>query len=259
MQIFLVKGDGEVHEILQESPIKDLLNSDESYILCDDEERIVYLWKGKNARVRSKFIGARKMQDVRSQVGLNYRSISLDEEDVNPNEYPEFVSAIENPRKDGFAKEIREEGEDLKFEVGGGPKDGPRVYAKLMNSKFNQNIEQTGPLYRGDDVKSVGSYADPFQTPSSKEMSQPELEKIIAELDESAIPEGYTREMVIIGDKTYSETEKVQTFLGKKQIKRELELIDTLPEGVFLAEGYIPRLLVHDQIVIAIEFLKKKE
>ena len=63
--------------------------------------------------------------------------------------------------------------------------------------------------------------------------------------------------MVIIGNKTYSVTEKVQTFLGKKQVKRELEVIDSLPEGVFFAEGYVPRVLVQDQVVIAIEFLKK--
>lgn len=258
MQIFQVMSDGEVHEITQDDvPIKDLLDSKESFILCDDDERIVYLWKGTEAKVRSKFIGARKMQDLRSQVGLNYRSISLDEEEVNGEEYPEFVAAIEHPRKDGFAKEIREDGEDLPFEIGGGPQK-PKVYSQLMNNKFNENLQQTGPLYREDTAIEHTFAAEPSVAPE-RTLSQSELEKIIEQLNESDTPEGYVREMVIIGDKTYSETEKVQNFFGKKQVKRELEEIDTLPEGVFFAEGYVPRVLVHDQIVIAVEFLKKQE
>ena len=57
MQLFQIIPNGEIHEILDEStPIKNLLKSDESYILCDDVARIVYLWKGTNAKVRSKFI-----------------------------------------------------------------------------------------------------------------------------------------------------------------------------------------------------------
>lgn len=258
MQIFQVMSDGEVHEITRDDvPIKELLDSNECFILCDDDERIVYLWKGTGAKVRSKFIGARKMQDMRSQVGLNYRSISMDEDEVNSEEHMEFLTAIDHPRKDGFAKEIREDGEDLPFEIGGGP-EKPKVYSQL-NNRFNENIQQTGPLYREETaIEHTFTMAEPTVPPERK-ISQVELEKIIEQLDESETPAGYVREMVIIGDKTYSETEKVQNFFGKKQVKRELEEIDNLPEGVFFAEGYVPRVLVHDQIVIAVEFLKKIE
>ena len=85
------------------------------------------------------------------------------------------------------------------------------------------------------------------------------LNKIIQALDNQGIPEGMEREMVIMGDTAYSVAEKVKTFLGKKQTEKVLEPISTLPEGVFFAEGYVPRVFVENQTIVAIEFLKKKE
>ena len=256
-QIFQVIGNGELHEVLStDKPIKDLLDSKECYILCDDENRIVYLWKGNEARVRSKFIGARKLQDVRSQVGLNYQSISIDEDEILPGEYPEFQTAILGARMDGFAREIREEGEDVQSKAGGGPSNGkPRTYSQLKPSQFNQSIEQTGPIYNGGEHAEFVSEKE--RRENSPAYSEAQLEKIIAVLDESGIPAGYMRELVIIGDKSYSVTEKVQTFFGTKSIEVKLEPVDSLPEGVFFAEGYVPRVLVQDKQVIAIEFLKK--
>lgn len=259
MQIFQVIPNGEVHEILDaDKPIVDLLDSNESYIICDDEARIVYLWKGLGSKVRSKFIGARKLQDVRSQVGLNYRSTSMDEEEVVAGDFPEFSEAIKNPRADGFAREIREDGDDVQYNIeNGNPPPKPKSYSNLNSNNLNQNLQQTGPIYTGDDG-SLSSYSSAQQS-GVKPYSKVELEKIIDILDEDEIPDGFEREMVIIGDTSYSVTEKVQSFLGKKTIEHQLEPISTLPEGVFFAEGYVPRVLVQDQTVVAIEFLRKKE
>ena len=254
MQIFKVISNGEVHEIIEDQPIKELMQSSESYILCDDDTRIVYLWKGSECSVRSKFIGANKLQEVRGQVGLNYKSISMDEDEAN--DYPEFIEAIQNPRKDGFAQEIKEDME-LQFELGGGP-TAPKTYRDVMkNQDFNEQIEQSGPLYTGDGGSSASSSS--YSSSPAKEYSKDELDKIIESLDEQGIPDGFEREMVIMGDKAYSVAEKVQTFLGNKQVERVLEPISSLPEGVFFAEGYVPRVLVEGQTIVAIEFLKKKE
>jgi len=247
MQIFLVKGNGEVHEIKSDAPIKTLLDKKESHILCDDVSRVVYLWKGSECSVRSKFIGANKLQEIRGQVGLNYRSVSMDEDEAV--DYPEFLSAIEQSRTDGFAKEIIEDME-LKFEIGGGP-SRPKTYASVVgsSSKYNQKIQQSGPLYTGSQtVPSAGSQAS--------SVSHEDLDKIIDSLDEAGIPAGFHREMVIMGNTAYSVSEKVQVFLGKRQVEHILEPISSLPEGIFLAEGYTPRILVEGKTIIAIEFLK---
>ncbi len=247
MQIFLVKGNGEVHEIKSDAPLKTLLEKNESYILCDDITRVVYLWKGSECTVRSKFIGANKLQEIRGQVGLNYKSVSIDADEVD--DYPDFLSAIEQPRTDGFAREIKEDME-LKFEIGGGPSK-PRSYAPMVgsSSKYNEGIQQSGPLYTGSQkIPSNGAQVI---------VSRQDLDKIIESLDEAGIPEGFHREMVIMGNIAYSVSEKVQVFLGKKQIEHILEPISSLPEGIFFAEGYTPRILVEGKTVIAVEFLKR--
>jgi hypothetical protein len=253
MQLLKVIGDGEVHFVDSDKPIKESLDPNECFIVNDDSERIVYLWKGGKSNVRSKFIGARKLQDVRGQVGLNYKSISLDEEEQP--DYPDFEAAIEQVAGDGHAKEIRAD-DEVQFEIGGGPSK-PKTYAQVMGSgnKFNESIEQSGPLYKGGDGPASSSSKDS----GIKSFSKEELDKIIDTLDEDGIPEGFEREMVIMGDKAYSVAEKVQTFLGKKQVEKVLEPINSLPEGIFFAEGYVPRVLVQDKIVVAVEFLKKKE
>ena len=257
MQILHVKQDGEVHEIFDvDKPIKELLDVKESYILNDDEERIVYLWKGMECSVRSKFIGANKLQEVRGQVGLNYKSISMDADEMDG--YPMFISAIENPREDGFAHEIIEE-DTLQFEVGGGPsKQQLATKARTQSGKYNSQIQQSGPMYTGG---GGGGSSAPMSSGASsgKSFSEDELKEIIKTFDEEGIPDGYQREMVVMGDKAFSIAQKVQTFLGKKQIQHELEAIDSLPEGVFFAEGYVPRVLVQDKVIIGIEFLKKIE
>ena len=76
-------------------------------------------------------------------------------------------------------------------------------------------------------------------------------------LEEIKIPDGYERELIIIGNHAYSVVEKVQTFLGKKQVERVMEKVGSIPEGVFFAAGYSPRVLSENGKIIAIEFLKR--
>ena len=52
--------------------------------LVSDEYRKVYLWNGVNSNVRSKFIGAKRSQDIRGQVGMHFGVVPLDEGDEDP-------------------------------------------------------------------------------------------------------------------------------------------------------------------------------
>ena len=79
MQLFQIKPDGEVHAILTSDPIRNLLDPTQCYIVTDDQKRQIYLWKGSQSSVRSKFIGASKSQEIRGQVGMHYKVIALDE------------------------------------------------------------------------------------------------------------------------------------------------------------------------------------
>jgi hypothetical protein len=132
MQIFKVMKNGEAHEIQGNQPIHELLDTHESYILCDDENRVVYLWKGDLSNVRSKFVGARIFQQIRSQVGLNYRNVAIDEEDLINGKYPEFIASIQKCRADGNAHEIRVKGVEIPIEE---PKKIPRKEVPELPTK----------------------------------------------------------------------------------------------------------------------------
>ncbi len=270
MQLLIIRNDGEVHEITTEKTIREMLSPSESYILSDDEAKIIYLWKGSACSVRSKFIGATKSQEVRGQVGMHYRVIPVDE-GGEPPELLKFFSEIPRP---GYAKEIREDN-PLQFEIPGvtspakpKPATKPKGADKFPHSTSpgsgsasrgeeenrpqqvmgsKQPSSQDGPLYTGD---SAG-----FEQPQSKA----NFKDIMETLEGLEVPAGYERELIIIGNQAFSIIEKKVSFLGTSKVERSMERISSLPEGVFFARGYAPRVLCENQIVLAIELLKKVE
>ena len=76
---FLPKDDGKDDSNTSETPLKDKLSSDACYVIVSYEYRKVYLWIGKNSNVRSKFIGAKKSQDIRRKLSNDFRVVSLNE------------------------------------------------------------------------------------------------------------------------------------------------------------------------------------
>jgi hypothetical protein len=249
-QVFLIKNDGTTEEITTtDKPIKDVLETEESYVIVDDEVRKVYLWKGEKSSVRSKFIGAKRSQEIRGQVGMHYSVVPQDEGE----EEPDFLTIIGGKTEAGIAKAIKHEGSNE-------GKSGGSVHPFRQKSDFKppepaegMNIagsksrsENLGPLYTG--TESLASMSD-----------QPKIDfkTIMEKLEAIKIPEGYERELIIIGNHAYSLVEKVQTFLGKKQVEKVIEKVGTIPEGVFFAENYSPRILSEEGSIVAIEFLRK--
>jgi len=87
---FSPKVDGEDDTNTLKAHLKDLLKSNECYIVVSYEHRKVYLWKGKNCNVRSRFIGVKKSQDIRGQLGNDFKIVVLDE----GNEDSDFLKLI---------------------------------------------------------------------------------------------------------------------------------------------------------------------
>jgi len=250
-QVFKILPDGNTEEIKTEGPIKDVLKAEECYILVSDEYRKVYLWKGANSNVRSKFIGAKRSQDIRGQVGMHFGVVPLDEGE----EDPDFLKLIGGKTEGGIAKEIQMEVTSAKAKAPaihplrdkdpfGVPK--PAAGMNIAGSR-DRRSQNTGPLYTGKE--SFDSY--------SQEDSHANFDEIMQKLEEIKIPDGFERELIIIGDHAYSVVEKVQTFLGKKQITKEISRVGAIPEGVFFAEDYSPRVLSEKGRILAVEFLKR--
>ncbi|MFX1455478.1 MAG: hypothetical protein ACFFDB_08910 [Promethearchaeota archaeon] len=247
MQCFLINPDGTTSEITTEGPIKDILKTEECYVLVADDVRKVYLWKGLKSSVRSKFIGAKRSQEIRGQVGMHYSVIPLDEGE----EESEFIKLIGGKTEAGIAKEIK--GEPVSApsvhplrekNVFGTPK--PAEGMNIAGSK-DRAVMNTGPLYRGEDsIPSV-----------MQDESQIDFEDIMQKLEQIQMPSGFERELIIIGNQAYSVVEKVQQFLGEKQVTKEISKVGAIPEGIFFAESYSPRILTEGGRILAIEFLKR--
>ena len=86
-QVIRIENDGNTTELTTDGPIKNILKTDQSYVIVADEVRKVFLWKGISSTVRSKFIGAKRSQEIRGQVGMHFAVVPLDEAE----ETPEFL------------------------------------------------------------------------------------------------------------------------------------------------------------------------
>lgn len=248
-QLFLINQDGTTTEMASEGPIKNVLDTDQCYVIVADDVRKVYLWKGVKSSVRSKFIGAKRSQEIRGQVGMHYSVIPLDEGE----EDPEFIKLIGGRTEGGIAKEI-------KAEVVAPPSVHPLRQQNIFGTPEpaeGMNIagsrtraaENVGPLYRGE-----GS-----MTALMQDESQVDFQDVMKRLEEIQMPPGFERELIIIGNQAYSVVEKVQQFLGKKQVTKEISKVGSIPEGIFFAEDYSPRILSVDGKILAIEFLKRTD
>ena len=249
--MFLIVHDGTTEEIKEEGPLKDLMKSEEVYVIVADDIRKIFLWLGSKSNVRSKFVGAKRSQDIRGQVGLHYGSSSVDEGD----ETPELIKVMGGQTEVGIATAISAE------KAAGGSTSAPvnplrekNIFgtptpAEGMNiaGSLDRAKENTGPLYTGK----------ASMTQFTPEAPQVNFEQIMQRLEEIQIPEGYERELIIIGSHAYSVVEKVQTFLGKKQVEKVIERVGSIPEGIFFAEEYSPRVLSENGKILAIEFLKR--
>ncbi|MFX1315595.1 MAG: hypothetical protein ACFE9T_06990 [Promethearchaeota archaeon] len=250
LQCFKILPDGTTEEIRSEGPLKDNLNSSECYVIVSDDVRKVFLWKGMNSNVRSKFIGAKRSQEIRGQVGLHYAVVPLDEGE----EETEFIQLIGGKTQGGIAKEIKAEPVTQasvpavhplrEKNIFGAPK--PAEGMNIAGSKERAAINR-GPLYTGE-----GSMAALMG-----DESQVDFQEVMRKLEEIQIPSGFERELIIIGNQAYSVVEKVQQFLGKKEVTKEISKVGSIPEGIFFAEDYSPRILSENGKVIAIEFLKR--
>lgn len=274
LQCFLINPDGTTSEVKSAGPLKDILKTDESYVIVSDEARKVYLWKGLQSSVRSKFIGAKRSQEIRGQVGIHFAVVPLDQGD----EDNEFIKLIGGRTEAGIAKEIKVE-QPVVSATSMAAQAIP-VSIKSSTSPINAKSSATSvhPL-REKDLFGVpqpaegmnisgakGRYAEnagPLYTGQEttgaiqQEETQINFNKIMAKLEEIKIPPGFERELIIIGNQAYCMVEKVQTFLGKKQVEKVMERLGSIPEGVFFAQDYSPRLLSENGKVLAIEFLKR--
>lgn len=245
-----VLEDGTLNEV---ELSKDSLTSTIVVCVVDDETKSIYLWKGTQAGVRRKFIGARVATNLRTEYGFNFKVRSIDEGE----EPPTFFTAL-----DGTTVATRV--------LKPGDKAPPRAPPKPKTDSAAETPSTPPPTPKPTPTPKPETSTAPPPKPRPVPTTSPRpsapapaaaapvgvVADMIKELQEIDPPEGYQRELVIVYNDLYTVAEHKTSVFGQEKIERRIEKVKDPPEGTFMAEGFIPRVIVKDGKVLGIELLK---
>ncbi|TXT55759.1 MAG: hypothetical protein BAJATHORv1_30139 [Candidatus Thorarchaeota archaeon] len=252
-----VSEDGTLQEVEMD---KDSLDSTKVVCVVDDETKSIYLWKGSQAGVRKKFIGARVATNLRTEYGFHFKVRPLDEGE----EPPTFFTALDGTTA---ATPVLKPGDPTPPESIAPPKPKPKPKPKEKETtstpppkpKPKPASTTTSSASTAPPVpKSTGSTAAPktAATTSAPAVSSTEIQSMIKELEETEPPEGYRRELLIVYNELFTVAEHTISVFGQTKIEHKFEKVKDPPEGTFMAEGFVPRVIVKDGRVLGIELLK---
>jgi hypothetical protein len=254
-----VQEDGTLNEI---ELTKDDLSSTLVVCVVDDETKSIYLWKGSQAGVRVKFIGARVATNLRTEYGFHFKVRPLDEGE----EPPTFFSALNGTTA---ATRIMKPGDkapppappkpkkELAVETTTSPPPKPSEGTVRVESATTPKRETVPPPKPQTIAPTVGtSAAQPQIATPRAPVAQGEIAAMLKELEAVDPPEGYQRELVIVYNDLYTIADHKISVFGQEKVERRIEKVRDPPEGTFMAEGFIPRVIVKDGRVLGIELLK---
>ena len=246
-----VQEDGTLNEI---ELSKEDLRSDLVVCVVDDETKSIYLWKGSQAGVRVKFIGARVATNLRTEYGFHFKVRPLDEGE----EPPTFFTALNGSTA---ATRIMKPGDKAPPPAPPKPKKEPEIAPVTTPTRTETAVApstqtvSTPPPKPPVSAPSTTRPVAPVVSPSAP-IPKGEIAEMIKELETMDPPEGYQRELVIVYNDLYTVAEHRTAVFGQEKVERRIEKVKDPPEGTFMAEGFIPRVIVKDRRVIGIELLR---
>jgi hypothetical protein len=245
-----VLEDGTLNEV---ELTKDDLESTKVVCVVDDETKSIYLWKGTQAGIRRKFIGARVATNLRTEYGFHFKVRPLDEGE----EPPTFFTALDGTTA---ATRVLKPGEQAP------PPTPPKPKAEPAAKPATPKPAEPEPIAGAPPLKPPASTAPrpttltppprPPTTATAPKAAAGEIDAMITELESVDPPEGYQRELLIVYNELFTVAEHKIAVFGQEKIERKFEKVKDPPEGTFMAEGFIPRVIVKDGRVLGIELLK---
>lgn len=229
---------------------------DSQMVVCvvDDETKSIYLWKGTQAGIRRKFIGARVATNLRTEYGFHFKVRAVDEGE----EPPTFFTALDGTTA---ATRVLKPGETAPTPAP--PKPKPKAPEAEAPASKTEAAPPPKPKATAPPPKppvSAMSPSRPSAAPAATSMpASPisgEIKAMIEELQTTDPPEGYQRELLIVYNELFTVAEHKIAVFGQEKVERKFERVKDPPEGTFMAEGFIPRVIVKDGKVLGIELLK---
>ena len=248
--------DGTLNEV---ELSKDDLESTKVVCVVDDETKSIYLWKGTQAGVRRKFIGARVATNLRTEYGFHFKVRPLDEGE----EPPTFFTALDGTTT---ATRVLKPGDKAPPPTPPKPKTEtptetttaaapPKPKPAVPTTKPSSPPPTSAPT---PTPRTAAPPPRPPTTAPTKISTAPsvDIQSMIAELESVDPPEGYKRELLIVYNELFTVAEHKIAVFGQEKVERKFEKVKDPPEGTFMAEGFIPRVIVQDGRVLGIELLK---
>lgn len=250
------------------------LASDKVFIVVDEDEKRMWLWKGSECPIRKKFIGSRALSDLRKkEYGFAYIPQSCDQGE----ETAEFVAMLKKINKaDLVSEEVMKKANEIldrqkKINVF---EEQPTISEEAIKvtttkeeetevARLKDRPAQVPPSQLPSHIAKMGAPgnrpvptilsvlepgAEEIKAPKEKVDQQKEIERSFKILRDLGTPKGFYRDLVIIGTKVYTET-----------YDNRFEELDEPPEGVFFSRSHVPRMICENGVVRAIEFLKPEE
>lgn len=256
-----VEEDGTLQEV---EMTKESLESTKVVCVVDDETKSIYLWKGTQAGIRKKFIGARVATNLRTEYGFHFKVRPLDEGE----EPPTFFTALDGTTA---AARVLKPGEAVPPPSPPMPRTDtaePAALSPVPKTARTEAVESTPavstpppkaktrpPPKPPTAVSDPSTYPRPT-APSTAVTPSGAIQEMIVELESTDPPDGYQRELLIVYNELYTVAEHKTSVFGQEKVERKIEKVREPPEGTFMAEGFIPRVIVKDGRVLGIELLK---
>ncbi len=240
-----VLEDGTLNEV---ELTKDDLESTKVVCVVDDETKSIYLWKGTQAGIRRKFIGARVATNLRTEYGFHFKVRPLDEGE----EPPTFFTALNGTTA---AARVLKPGEVAPPPTPPKPKTEVPTEAHAAAPPKPKAAAPT-PKPSSPTPRPTATAAPPPRASTTAPALSAEIQSMITELESVDPPEGYQRELLIVYNELFTVAEHKIAVFGQEKVERKFEKVKDPPEGTFMAEGFIPRVIVKDGRVLGIELLK---
>jgi hypothetical protein len=277
-EVLEINDDGTLTDISTEGEIKDILDSEKVVLVINDRKKIIWIWKGVNSRVRKKFISARQAQEIKGNRGLAFKIKSLEHGD-EPKEFLKMIGgkvpmeeSAETESINAAVEEsqiIQPKHTDVRDTPIGATNQSPRIEEPKFQkappiiqqsapnpTQVTQPIQSNPPIQQAQSNPPIQQAQPPIQA-AETQYREPEINPpdVLKEIESMPIPEGYKRELIIIGSQAYSIAEIKKSFMGEEKIDYKLDKTET-PDGDFLGVDYTPRTIVKNGRIIAIELLR---
>ncbi|NPE06694.1 MAG: hypothetical protein GNW80_00290 [Asgard group archaeon] len=245
LDCYIIDEEGEDIKV-ETSEVK--LTSSSLVIVVSHTHHINYIFKGAKVSIVQKFASARKASALRLQHA--YKTKHVEETEGIDQEFIPIMEFLGGFHGDAEPAEI--------------PKPAPTKNTATNAPPKVASPPKTPPKAKSPEKKTI-TPTKTTKTAATTEIDldapvlvdlPPKLTKVVKTMLSLEPPEGSSCDYLIAGAKLYIILGDNKTDLRKGNFR--LEEITTLPEGVFPAENYYPRILVSKQKVLGVELWARR-